>query len=529
LKPPALLVLLYSGVKEYRIDGVVPDPVSIHAGFVTTIRMKQRIRSIFVLMTVCILGVMAFQAYWLYTSYQLHEQQFRRTVRGAFISTVEKQQFNDASKLIRIEGRTREPRRRFSFRQMDPDDGPEDHFEFKRLKDSAFVRITGIPKEGGVMNYTIKGRSRSSKDSIFIDTIARKISNMLIVNWAGDHKFNLKKFDSTYRAELRLRDIEADYKLDTIQLKPELFRSQMENQARAGSPIKTPPMPINPVKNQFLQASFDSPTGYILRKMDWLLAGSALLMALITWCFLYMLSTILKQKKLSEIKNDFINNMTHELKTPIATVSAAVEAMQHFGALDDPLKTRTYLTISKNELQRLSDLVEKVLNMAVDEKKELELNREWLKPAELIQEVVVNHQLKARSGAPVKPVDIKVETEPENGRVQADRLHLGNAINNLIDNAIKYSQESVQILINSKADENGWRLTVQDNGNGIPKVYHEVIFDRFFRVPTGNLHPVKGFGLGLSYVRQVVEKHGGRIEVSSEPGRGSVFVIWIPN
>jgi two-component system phosphate regulon sensor histidine kinase PhoR len=493
--------------------------------------MKQRIRSIFVLMTVCILGVMAFQAYWLYTSYQLHEQQFRRTVRGAFVSAVEKQQFNDAGQLIRGEIRSDEPRRRIHFRQMDSeDDLPEDRFTFDRLKGNTFVTVTDSQRQGfNVMNVRIKRQSRSSKDSIFIDTMARKISKMLILNWAGDHKFNLKKFDSTYRAELRLRDIEADYQLDTIQLNPELFRRQMDNPMRTGSPIKTRPMPINPVKNQFLEASFGSPTGYILRKMDWLLAGSALLMALTTWCFLYMLSTILKQKKLSEIKNNFINNMTHELKTPIATVSAAVEAMQNFGALNDPQKTQAYLGISKNELQRLSDLVEKVLNMAVDEKKELELNREWLKPTELIQEVVGNHQLKAQTGAPDKTVVIEVETVPENARVQADRLHLGNAINNLIDNAIKYSQESVQILINSKADENGWRLTVQDNGNGIPKVYHEVIFDRFFRVPTGNLHPVKGFGLGLSYVRQVVEKHGGRIEVSSEPGRGSVFVIWIPN
>ncbi|RRB06558.1 sensor histidine kinase [Larkinella rosea] len=494
--------------------------------------MKQRIRSIFVLMTVCIPGVLAFQTYWLYTSYQLHEQQFRRTVRGAFISAVEKQQFNDARRLFRV-GLDKGPQRlRLQFREPALDDESEEPFAVNRVKDSLFVRINHSgPDNGERMKVRVIRSTRQSKDRIFIDTIARKISNVLIADWAGNHRFNLEKFDSTYRAELRLRDIDATFQLDTIQLKPELFRQQMQNRAQVvmEGPIKTSPMPINPVKNQFLQASFDTPTGYILRKMDWLLAGSALLMALTIWCFLYMLSTILKQKKLSEIKNDFINNMTHELKTPIATVSAAVEAMQHFGALNDPLKTKTYLNISKNELQRLSDLVEKVLNMAVDEKKELELNREWLKPAELIQEVVGNHQLQARSGTSEKPVAIEVEIEPENARVQADRLHLGNAINNLIDNAIKYSKESVQICINSQTDENGWRLTVQDNGNGIPKVYHEAIFDRFFRIPTGNLHPVKGFGLGLSYVRQVVEKHGGRIEVSSEPGRGSVFRIWIPN
>ncbi|GAB3920485.1 HAMP domain-containing sensor histidine kinase [Larkinella terrae] len=478
-------------------------------------------------MTVCILGVLAFQAYWLYTSYQLHEQQFRRTVRGAFISAVEKQQLSDARVLFGSDGPDRRQHFRSRLRDPELDEEPQERITVNRRKDSVFVQVDNPDSSSRErMKVRVVRGNRQPKYNVLVDTMTRKISKMLILNWSGNHKFNLKTFDSTYRAELHLRDVDADYQLDTIQLKPEMFEKKMDSQAmaRLGEPIKTPPMPINPVKNQFLQATFETPTGYILRKMDWLLAGSALLMALTIWCFLYMLSTILKQKKLSEIKNDFINNMTHELKTPIATVSAAVEAMQHFGALNDPLKTKTYLTISKNELQRLSDLVEKVLNMAVDEKKELELNREWLKPAELIQEVVGNHQLKA-----VKPVDIAVETVPENARVQADRFHLGNAINNLIDNAINYSKESVEIRINSQTDENGWQLTVQDNGNGIPKMYHEAIFDRFFRVPTGNLHPVKGFGMGLSYVRQVVEKHGGRIEVSSEPGHGSVFVIWIPN
>ncbi|MFD1142944.1 sensor histidine kinase [Larkinella insperata] len=482
--------------------------------------MKQRIRSIFILMTVCILGVVAFQGYWLFTSYQINEQQFRRTVRGAFISAVEKQQFNDARQLFRAEATVDKKRGQRRFREMESDDASTERMIVNHLNDSIFIRTDG-PR----INVRVL---RQPRHRILIDTLARKISDRLIVDWAGGHRFNLKKFDSTYQAELQLRDVYAVYQLDTIQLKPELFRTLMDSQDPAEWPIKTAPMPINPVKNQFLQASFGSPTGYILRKMSGTLAGSALLLVLTTWCFLYTMSTILKQKKLSEIKNDFINNMTHELKTPIATVSAAVEALQHFGALNDPQKTQTYLGISKNELQRLSDLVEKVLNMAVDEKKELELHREWLRPAGLIREVVENQQLKAQAGAPARSVEIEVVHEPGNAPVQADRLHMENAINNLIDNAIKYSSDSVRIRVYSRIDEQGWQLTVLDNGHGIPKAYHEAIFERFFRVPTGNLHPVKGFGLGLSYVRQVVEKHGGRIHVASELGQGSEFTIWIP-
>ncbi len=257
--------------------------------------------------------------------------------------------------------------------------------------------------------------------------------------------------------------------------------------------------------------------------MSWLLAGSLLLLLLTTGCFLYMLSTILRQKKLSEIKNDFINNMTHELKTPLSTVSAAVEAMLSFGALNDARKTQLYLTVSKNELQRLSDLVEKVLNMAVEEKRELTLETEVVNSAELIREIVAHHRIKAP-----KPVEFVVETSQEDQWIRVDRMHISNTINNLIDNAIKYSRERVTIRINSRKESKDWRLAVQDNGIGIPKSYQRAIFDQFFRVPTGNLHQVKGFGLGLSYVRQVVEKHGGHIEVHSEPARGSEFVMWLP-
>ncbi len=477
-------------------------------------------------MTVCILGVIAFQGYWLISTYQIHELQFRRTVRTAFISAVEKQQFAEARRLMGAKLKPGEPPRRVFFRNTEPldDEIGERVVINRRIRDGMEVRFRQEDQKGTrVMNYTVGRAPGKAGDSLLIDTLAHRLTRMLIVDWAGRHPFDLRRFDSTYRAELRLRDIREEYRLDTVFIRPGRYEMKMDSLVSAGGRIKTPPMPINPVKNQFLQATFDRPMGYVVRRMGWPLGGSVVLLALTTWCFLYMLSTILKQKKLSEIKNDFINNMTHELKTPIATVSAAVEALQHFGALDDPQKTRTYLTISGNELQRLSDLVEKVLNMAVEENRELEIHRERLQPAELLQELVGIHRLKAP-----KPVSIEVRAEPSQAPVEADRLHIGNAINNLIDNAIKYSRESVEIRIDSRSDERGWRLAVEDNGIGIPKNYQEAIFDRFFRVPTGNLHPVKGFGLGLSYVRQVVEKHGGRIEVTSEPGVGSRFELWIP-
>ncbi|UOQ73150.1 sensor histidine kinase [Hymenobacter cellulosilyticus] len=166
--------------------------------------------------------------------------------------------------------------------------------------------------------------------------------------------------------------------------------------------------------------------------------------------------------------------------------------------------------------------MEKVLTIAVEERQTLELHPEPVQPAELVQELVARHQLKAP-----KPVRFQVSL-PATGPVRFDRLHVGNVISNLIDNAIKYSGEQVTIGIRGEAENGGWRLTVTDDGIGIPRSYQEAIFDRFFRVPTGNLHAVKGFGLGLYYVRQVVERHGGQIQVRSEPEQGSEFSFWLP-
>jgi signal transduction histidine kinase len=236
-----------------------------------------------------------------------------------------------------------------------------------------------------------------------------------------------------------------------------------------------------------------------------------------------MLRTILKQKRLSEVKNDFINNMTHELKTPIATVSAAVEALQHFNALDDQQKTQKYLDISRHELQRLSDLVEKVLHIAAEEKEEIELFREETDLNEVIDSILTNHQLKTRV-----PVQFRYDNLLGEKTVYVDKGHLSNAVSNLVDNAIKYSGEHPVVHIRCSEENGKLVIRVKDNGIGIPRVYQENIFDTFFRVPTGNLHNVKGFGLGLSYVKKIVALHGGSIIVHSEPEKGSEFIIQIP-
>ncbi|GAB2567933.1 hypothetical protein GCM10027190_17120 [Spirosoma areae] len=491
-------------------------------------------------MTACIVGINAFQGYWLWTTYQLNQQQFTRTVQDALFHVLQQQQMAEARQLLdkKLPGATTRPQAASRVES-------NSHIIVRRyeapgeasgVETRVFVnkRIDTLraAKPPGRIVVTNNARQRPAvRPVLMADTFARRISSLLLLDWADGADVNLEKLRIAYGKELRRRAIDAPFRLDTLTIRPRrtqgnvvVFRSGWSTPTDTdGNVLRTTPEMLNPVKNRFAQASFATPTFYLLRRMSWLLGSSVLLLVLTTGCFLFMLATILRQKKLSEVKNDFINNMTHELKTPIATVTAAVEALQHFGALSDPQRTQTYLTISQTNLQRLADLVEKVLTLAVEEKKELALNPEWIKPSELIHQILSNYHLKFD-----KPVEFDVDVDPVDEPVWIDRFHMANALNNLIDNAIKYAQESVVIRVSSRKHEHVWRLSVKDNGIGIPKAYQSAIFDRFFRVPTGNLHPVKGFGLGLSYARQVIEKHGGLIDVVSEPGEGSEFILLIP-
>lgn len=480
--------------------------------------MKRRIRSIFWLLAACILGINGFQAYWLYTTYQLSRTQFERTTSEALQAVVFRQQ---AAALQRAFARAGLPQLQFR----------ADH---GLRPGNVTVRATKPAPDGTRRVILLSGSTdsitaRTRLDRIIVrrqprdsSTGPQRLLRELAVPPAAPPQLDFAQLSRDYQAELRRRDTEADFVLDTVNLRPP---AAAHFDAPAAYSLRTRPAALGALGaagGWHVQAALRPPTFYLLRRMGGLLAGSVLLLALTTGCFVLMLNTILRQKKLADVKNDFINNMTHELKTPLATVSAAVEAMQHFGALQDPQKTQTYLRISRQELHRLSELVEKVLHIAVEERQGLEINPELVQPAELVRELVQRQQLKAP-----KPVHFQVDIEPS-GAVPLDPLHISNVINNLIDNAIKYSREQVSIRLHGRRDETGWRLTVQDDGIGIPASYQDAIFDRFFRVPTGNLHPVKGFGLGLYYVRQVVERHGGHIAVRSEPNRGSEFSLWLP-
>ena len=262
----------------------------------------------------------------------------------------------------------------------------------------------------------------------------------------------------------------------------------------------------------------------ILRKMLIPFLASFLLVGVTIVSLGYSLKTILGQKRLSESKNDFINNMTHEFKTPISTISLALEAIVSFDVQKDASKMAKYLEISRYQTQRLGMMVEKVLKIAISEKTDIKLNLEKVNLHELIAKVKesIEMQVKEKGG------EVSIACNAPKAELEIDPVHISNVLYNLIDNASKYSPQKPKIIISTKQTGNYLKIDVSDNGIGIPKHHRKHIFDKFYRVPTGNVHDVKGFGLGLCYVAMIINQHEGKMELQSEVDKGSTFSIMLP-
>ena len=263
-------------------------------------------------------------------------------------------------------------------------------------------------------------------------------------------------------------------------------------------------------------------SGLVFREMSGVIAASLILFLMLAFSFWFLVHAMLKQKSLEEMKSDFTNNITHELKTPVAVAYAANDALLNFEAGNDPAKRREYLEISQSQLKKLEGMIEQILSMSMESRKTFELRKEDITLKPLLQTLAEQHRLSAE-----KPCSFHIEAE-DDLIIHADRFHFGNVISNLIENAIKYSGDGVNIAIRAKTTSGGVEISVKDNGTGIAPDKQKHIFDKFYRVPTGDIHDVKGYGLGLYYAKTMVEKHGGTISVSSTLGKGSEFRIFIP-
>ena len=282
----------------------------------------------------------------------------------------------------------------------------------------------------------------------------------------------------------------------------------------------------NLAPNEVLMVIVPNSKDLVLKSLRWRIATAILFTMIIFAAFYLTLNTMLRQKKLSEIKNDFINNMTHEFKTPLATISLAVDAMKNDKVLNDRQKMNYFSGIIKEENQRMNRQVETILKAALLDKHEVDLMLTPTHVHQVIKDVADNFklQLEEKKG--------KIDLDLNSGKdlVEADEVHFPNLINNLLDNAVKYSKDNVspEIKIATMANGTNMIIRLQDNGIGMSKETIKKIFEKFYRAHTGNIHNVKGFGLGLSYVKTVVEAHGGNIKVESMLGKGSTFTIELP-
>jgi two-component system phosphate regulon sensor histidine kinase PhoR len=312
-------------------------------------------------------------------------------------------------------------------------------------------------------------------------------------------------------------------KLQQVEIIPVFSKPSADEIQREGYRIQL--FPNDPIADpNYLCVWFPRERQYVISTMGTMLTTSAILMLLIMLLFSFSINTIYRQKKLSEIKTDFINNMTHELKTPIATISLACEALSDPDMRTGERAISNYVGMIREENKRLGVLVENVLRTSIFEQGQMTLKMQMFDIHQVVLQVIANIeiQIKARNGR------IVTRFYAKNSMVRGDQLHITNVVYNLIDNAMKYSEESLMVEIETR-DETGFiALSFSDHGIGISKENQRKIFDKLYRVPTGNIHNVKGFGLGLSYVKGVLEKHGGTVDVISELKKGSTFTIHIP-
>lgn len=479
--------------------------------------MKREIRFILLLITLATACIFAFQLFWIVNSYTVNHKQLLKEVNQALEVSIQ-----------------REMNIRYSSLASTLYDDNTNEITIIKNKgtsiniDSLLNAASGkIDDKNSSMQISFDAKTFKRRDTVHIPDMLnidlKAILTAILIDEKENKTYtNMKVLDSLLRDEFNDRELEADYFIEIRNKKKDsLLYSSSNNPINDKSTLYSRNVATSVFKNSYARVAFPNQNQIILSRMGGLLIMSTILLLIVILCFLYMYRTIINQKNLSEIKNDFINNMTHELKTPIATVNAAIEGMQSFDVLEDKKKTNRYLSVSSRELKRLSTLVEKVLNIAAYEKKELFLNIEPINLNDMINNIISTQSIKNTE----KTVDIVFNEVSTSTVIEGDRVHMTNVINNLIDNAIKYSEEEVKIYITLTKSKHSCFLSVKDNGIGISAKHQNKVFDKFYRVPTGNLHDVKGFGLGLHYVKNIIEKQDASIELKSSIGKGSEFII----
>ncbi|MCT4636682.1 MAG: HAMP domain-containing histidine kinase [Bacteroidales bacterium] len=417
---------------------------------------------------------------------------------------------------------------------------------FFKLKDLDSLKIPRLSAYLGVdtitLNNSIHGFSNDKRDGgkrIFNDLlpVSKKLSNKTImveqvvnklirVEVDIEDRISKPYLDSIIRSRLLLNGINTGFVYRVFNNKGEdIFKTIDPDNYNHDNEYSIRLFPNDILsKPSYLHLSFPSRSSFLLNSLWPLLTASIVLTIIIISTFYYTLRIIFRQKKLSEIKNDFVNNMTHELKTPIATISLASQMLSDKSIPDEAKNYSSIGDIINKESKRLGFQVEKVLQMAVFDKGEIKLKRKDVDVNNIINNVVRNTQLIIEKA----DGELKVNLNAKETIVNLDEVHFTNIISNLLDNAVKYSKEKPVIELSTRNNKEGIFITIKDNGIGIKRDDLKRIFDQFYRVSTGNRHDVKGFGLGLSYVKKMVDFHKGAINVESEINRGTSFELFFP-
>ena len=379
-------------------------------------------------------------------------------------------------------------------------------------------------------NQTVNVALRSVVDQILtyndrtipqVNPVEQLSSNYFVVMVNGEIDANLLETLLVNEFKARALEVEFDYGIFNCVDEKMVFGNSISLVENKRPKPKAVNLPIWEDNDYYFGVMFPNKQATLLNQMNIWIFSSAVLFIVVLF-FAYALFIIFRQRKFSQTQKQFINNMTHEFRTPISTIQLSSAVLQDPAVIKDAKRLNTYAKIIKEESNKLLHQVENVLQVAIIEDKKLRLKKERINVHEIIEEVI--------QGFKVLLADRKIELDlmSTNPIITGDKIHLSNLIKNLVDNAIKYSNEHLEISIKTYDFKKRIVIEVQDNGIGIPATHHKKIFRKFYRVPTGNIHDVKGFGLGLNYVKNLTKMHDGQITLESQVGKGSIFKLVFP-
>lgn len=474
-------------------------------------RLPFRLKILTILTAAALAGIVVLQAYWLSSSFSEQKSRFSADVENALLSTQIRSQLMNSDQEASL---------------YLPDIGNMVSAVMSTLPpeltlphQSMVTRITfsedSTSSRAKMLRKFLKGDSGSYTQTT-VDTQYHRfvISTNSAPLSRKDQIGNVKKL---FDEELKKRAIHTQFELAMLDSTGSIEATTLDAASFRNIPLK--------FTMARLQVAFPDANLYLLRRMAWLLSVTILLILISCFSFAYLLKLFYRQKRLSDMRNDFMNNMTHELKTPISSVSVVLEMMQDKRHPVSEDTRQEYYSIAQGELKRLTMLVEKVLKMAAFEKSEIQLAKESFAAGDWVQDIL--RSLRPVFGSAGAVVDVSVQ--PQDLVLHADKTHLTNVLQNLVENALKYNDKPMpKLRIELVREGHAASLRVTDNGKGIPGAYIDKVFDKFFRVPSGDRHDTKGYGLGLSYVKAITELHGGQVHVSSVIGEGSTFTVQLP-